>query len=101
MTKLKHTLTAIAAGLVLSASLSAPAQVVVRMGPPVHATEVIPRAPHRGWVWKPGFYRWDGRRYYWYPGRWVNPPYGGARWIPGTWRRGPNGYVWVEGRWVR
>ncbi len=101
MTKFKNILTAFAGGLILSASLTAPAQVVVRMGPPVHAVEVAPRSPHRGWVWQPGYYRWDGRRYIWVGGRWVNPPYGGARWVSGYWRRSGGGYIWVAGRWTR
>jgi hypothetical protein len=102
MTKLKNMMLAVAGGLILSASLTAGAQVYVRNGPPPpRANEVVPRSPHRGWVWQPGYYRWDGRRYNWYPGLWARPPYGGARWVSGYWRRGPGGYLWVDGRWSR
>jgi hypothetical protein len=101
MMKLKNMMVAVVGGLILSASLSSPAQVVVRVGPPAGPREVVPRSPHNGWVWQPGFYRWDGRRYNWYPGRWVRPPYGGARWVPGYWRPRGGGYVWVDGRWAR
>ncbi len=100
--KLKNIMLAVAGGLLLSASLAAQAQVAVRIAPPPpRAGEPMPHSPHRGWVWQPGFYRWDGRNYVWYPGRWARPPYGGAIWVPGQWRRGPRGYVWVDGRWSR
>ncbi len=98
----KNKMLAIAGGLILSASLAAGAQVVVRIGPPPpRPVEVVPPRPHPGWVWQPGFHRWDGARYIWVGGHWAEPPYGGAHWVEGHWRRGPGGYVWVEGHWRR
>lgn len=92
---------AIVGALFLSASLAAGAQVVVRIGPPPPPVEVIPVVPHPGWVWQPGFHRWDGFRYVWVPGHYARPPFFGARWIPGHWRPGPGGYVWIPGHWLR
>ena len=44
---------------------AASAQVIVRMGPPPPVVVERPgRASHAGWVWIPGYYRWNGRRYY-------------------------------------
>jgi len=101
MTKLKQATLAIAGGLLLSASLSAGAQ-AVRVGPPPPPRGiVVGRAPHRGYVYQPGYYRWDRGRYVWVGGVWVRPPYGGAVWVPGMWRSGPGGYVWVPGHWRR
>lgn len=95
----KQLLTAAFAALL--ATSVAGAQVFVRIGPPAPRHEVIPRAPHRGWVWEPGYHRWDGHAYVWVPGRYAAPPYAGARWVPGHWRNGPRGYFWVEGHWAR
>lgn len=86
--------------LLIAGSLAADAQVYVHIGPPpppVH--EVVPVAPHRGWVWQPGYHRWDGARYVWVPGTYAEPPHPYARWVPGHWRNTPRGYVWVEGHW--
>lgn len=82
----------------------AQSQVIVRIGPPPPPPrEVVPAPPHEhpGWVWVPGFHRWDGRAYVWVPGRYAEPPYAHARWVPGHWDRHEGGYVWVEGHWRR
>jgi WXXGXW repeat (2 copies) len=102
MTKLKQATLAIAGGLILSASLTAGAQAYVRVGPPPPPRGiVVGPAPHRGYVYQQGYYRWHGGRYVWVGGVWVRPPYGGAVWVPGMWRSGPNGYIWVAGHWRR
>jgi hypothetical protein len=95
----KKVLATICAGL-LAIAVAAGAQVVVRLGPPPpHPVEVVPVLPHPGWVWEPGYYRWDGVHYIWVPGVYVAPPYANARWIPGRWAPRPGGYVWIEGHW--
>ena len=101
MTKLKQAMLAVAGGLTLSASLAAGAQTtVIRVGPPPPPRGiVVGPAPHRGYVYQSGYYRWYGGRYVWVGGVWVRPPYGGAVWVPGMWRGGPGGYVWVPGHW--
>ena len=98
MTNLR--LTAVCAvGLMLGAAGVASAQVVVRLGPPRPPREVVPVAPHPGWVWQPGYHRWDGGRYVWVPGAYAEPPRPHAGWVPGHWANRPGGYVWVEGHW--
>ena len=97
----KQLLTA-ALATVLGAATVAAAQVYVRIGPPPERPhEVVPVAPHPGWVWQQGYHRWDGHAYVWVPGTYVAPPYEHARWIPGHWRQTPRGYIWVEGHWRR
>jgi hypothetical protein len=97
----KQSLLTVAATVILATGV-AHAQVVVRIGPPPrHAVEVVP-APspaHRGWVWIPGYYRWDGRRYVWVGGRYVRPPRPGAVWVAGVWRPERGGQVWHAGYW--
>jgi hypothetical protein len=95
----KHLLT-LMSGLLLAGTLSAGAQVFVRIGPPPPPVrEVVPPPPHPGWIWQGGYHRWDGARYVWVPGAYVAPPRPGVRWIPGHWRNTPRGYIWVEGHW--
>lgn len=93
-----------AAGILLSASAVAGAQVVVRIGPPPpRPVEVVPVRPvgHPDWVWHAGFHRWDGQRYVWVPGSYVAPPYRGARWVPGHWANRRGGWVFIDGHWRR
>lgn len=97
---MKLKLLACSAALILAGSLSAGAQVYVRVGPPAPLREVVPAPVHPGWVWQPGYHRWDGVRYVWVPGAYAAPPRAGLRWRPGHWRNGRRGYVWVEGHWV-
>lgn len=98
---MKKQLLQLAGGLLLAGSLSAGAQVFVRVGPPPPAPrEVVPPPPHAGWVWQPGYHRWDGARYVWVPGVYAAPPRPRAHWVPGHWRNSPRGYMWVEGHWA-
>lgn len=99
--KIKQPLLIAALGVALTAA-TASAQIVVRIGPPPpRPVEVVPVAPHPGWVWQPGYHRWDGVRYVWVPGHFAEPPYARARWIPGHWDRRGGGYVWIDGHWRR
>ena len=93
----KQILTAVC-GLVLTVG-AANAQIVVRIGPPPpRPVEVVP-APRPGWVWVPGFHRWNGRRYVWVRGHYAHAPREGAVWVPGEWREERGGHVWHEGYW--
>jgi hypothetical protein len=77
-----------------------PPRVYVQVGPPAPIVEVRPAVPRRGYVWVPGYHRWDGGRYVWVPGEWRNPPRHRAAWVPGHWahdRR--HGWYFVDGHW--
>ncbi len=84
------------AGLAISASA---ADVYVRVGPPRPLHERRLPAPGRGYVWTPGYHRWDGRAYGWAPGAWVQPPRARAHWVPARWVHRPGGWVFMEGHW--
>lgn len=96
---MKRQLLTLAGCVLLAGTLSAGAQVYVRVGPPPPVREVIPPNPHPGWVWQQGYQRWDGSRYVWVPGTYVEPPRPHAVWVPGHWRHAPHGYIWVDGHW--
>jgi hypothetical protein len=75
------------------------ADVVVRVAPPRAIVERRPVAPGPGYVWTPGYHRWDGRAYAWAPGAWVRPPREHSRWVAPHWVHRGGGWVMVEGRW--
>ena len=91
---------ALAALLVFAALPAASnAQVYVRVGPPPVVVERHGRPPQRGFVWVPGYQRWDGGRYVWVPGRYERPPHPRAVWVPHRWVHRHGGWVLVEGHW--
>ena len=71
----------------------------VRPVPPPPRYAVVGVAPRPGWVWREGFYQWNGAAYVWTPGVWVRPPRPHAVWVPGYWVQRPRGWVYVRGRW--
>jgi hypothetical protein len=75
------------------------AHVYVGVAPPPPIVEQPGFAPHPGWVWRPGYYRWDGDHYVWVPGYWVLPPSPGALWVSGHWVHRHRGWFFVEGHW--
>jgi hypothetical protein len=71
----------------------------VRIAPPPPVVEHRPVVPGRGYIWVPGYHRWDGARYTWVGGRWALPPRPAAVWIGGHWAPSPRGWFWVPGHW--
>jgi hypothetical protein len=82
---------------------SAQVYVTTRVGvaPPPPRYERIPRA-RPGYVWAPGYWRWDGRvrRHVWAGGYWVHARPGYA-WRPGGWDHGRDGWRFRNGYWAR
>ncbi|MBV8466176.1 MAG: YXWGXW repeat-containing protein [Burkholderiales bacterium] len=66
--------------------------------PPPPIVEAVP-APRMGYVWAPGYWRWNGERHVWMPGVWVQERPGYA-WIAPRWVRGDRGWYMEEGRWM-
>ena len=75
------------------------AVVYVPSRPPLGMRETIVVSPGPGYVWIPGYHRWDRGNYVWVQGRWDRPPRTHARWVPGRWRHNRHGWFWVEGHW--
>ena len=96
---MKQKLLLACASALLFAGSAVNAQVVVRVGPPRPIVERRLVAPGPGYVWTPGYHRWDGARYVWTPGVWVRPPHPGARWVAHRWVRRHGHWEFVEGRW--
>src|SRR5262249_2844343 len=96
----------IAVGMLLAASVYAPAasasdRLYIRIQPPARIVSDRNHHHHRGYVWRSGYYRWDGHRYYWVRGSWGRPPYRHAVWVSGRWMHERRGWYWVPGHWVR
>ncbi len=101
---MKKTLLVTLGGVLLSFSAAAGAQIVVRIGPPPPpVNETVPPAPndHPNYAWQKGYYKYDGERYVWVPGRYVEAPYEHATWVEGHWVERDGGWIWVDGHWAR
>lgn len=106
---MRTVLTALAAAAVSTSALVAPAtltpaaqsglNISIGSPPPAPVYEVLP-APRSGYVWAPGYYRWEGGRHVWAPGRWMGERIG-YRWVADRWDHGSNGWHHVAGRWDR
>ena len=73
----------------------------VRVAPPAAPVEVVPVAPHPGWVWTAGYHRWNGHAHVWAPGRYVAPR-AGMHWEAHRWDTEPGGfYRYHPGGWRR
>jgi hypothetical protein len=82
---------ALGAGLMTPlAQVQAATYVGVQIGqPPPPRYEIVP--PSRaGYVWAPGYWRWNGRRHVWVGGSWMRAR-PGYRYVPPRWERGPRG----------
>jgi hypothetical protein len=89
------------AGLLIIPTAEARTRIFVRIGPPPIVVERAPLAPRAGYVWQPGYHRWNGSRYVWSTGVWARAPYRRAVWVPGHWANERRGYFWVAGHWRR
>jgi hypothetical protein len=89
----------IAGVFALALSASSYADIYVRVGPPRPLVERRIPPPGRGYVWTPGYHRWDGGRYVWVPGAWVLPPRPRARYLAPHWVHRRGGWVFIEGHW--
>jgi WXXGXW repeat (2 copies) len=81
------------------ASAAPRGRVYVRVGPPAPIVETRVVSPGPGFVWVPGFYRWQRAGYVWVPGRWDRPPRARAVWVPARWVHARRGWYLVEGHW--
>jgi len=81
------------------AAAQASPNVFIGTPPPAPVYEMVP-APRAGYVWAPGYYRWERGHHVWTAGHWM-PERAGYRWVPDRWDHGPKGWYHVAGRWDR
>jgi hypothetical protein len=71
----------------------------ITIAPP--APRVVEAPPPRaGFVWAPGYWRWDGGRHVWVDGHWMRERRG-SHWQPEHWDERHGHYRFVPGHWVR
>src|SRR5580765_2778377 len=87
------------ASLVAGACASGHGYVYVRSGPPPVRAEAVLASPGPGYVWIPGFYRYERDNYVWIGGHYERAPRSRARWVPGHWENGRRGWYYVDGHW--
>ena len=73
----------IAPAMVTPAAAQVDFNVSIGVPPPAPFYEVVP-APRAGYVWAPGYWRWDGGRHVWAPGHWMAERHG-YHWVPDRW----------------
>ncbi len=100
MTTRRLLLASLATGLTLAGTASAQPYGAPRPYEPIPAPRYEPE-PHRrhGYVWEPGHWHWEGRRYVWFEGHYVPVRAEYHRYVPGIWvQRGPR-WEWVPAHW--
>jgi len=103
VTRLSRTplvLSALAAAMLMGSMTPAFAAIVdIQVAPPAPRVVEVP-PPRAGYVWAPGYYRWDGHRHVWVDGRWLRERRG-MHWIPEHWDERHGRYHFVPGHWDR
>jgi hypothetical protein len=87
----------VAAAIVYAGSALAGPIVEIDVAPPVPRVEVVP-APRVGYVWAPGFWRWDGHHHVWEGGHWEGERRG-HHWIAAHWEEHGGHHRFFEGHW--
>jgi WXXGXW repeat (2 copies) len=96
---LRGTMLCLALG-VGAASLPAFAQrVIVRVAPPALQVEEVPAA-RAGYMWAPGYWRWQNRQHVWARGHWERERRG-QRYESPRWEQRGDRYQFAPGRWQR
>ena len=71
----------------------------IEIAPPPARVIVAP-PPRPGFVWAPGYYRWDGHRHVWVDGHFIRERRG-LHWVPEHWDEHHGRYHFVPGHWER
>ena len=71
----------------------------IDVAPPAPRVIVAP-PPRVGFVWAPGYWRWDGGRHVWHEGYWVRERKG-YHWVPDNWESRGGHYHYNRGHWER
>lgn len=86
-------------GAVLAAGLSGAARAQYYAPVPPLRYEVVPVAPGPQVLWQPGHWNWNGRRYVWFGGHYVERRPSYANYHHGHWASRYGRWVWVAPGW--
>src|SRR3954470_15729512 len=90
-------LSTVATALLIGSAAPAFAEVGIEIQiapPPARVIQAPP--PRPGFVWAPGYYRWDGHRHVWVDGRFIRARRG-SHWVPEHWDARRGRYHFVPG----
>jgi len=73
--------------------------VTIDVAPPPPRVEVVP-ASRAGYIWAPGYWKWNGRHHVWAKGYFVRE-HPGYRYVPETWVQRDGRWQMQTGGWVR
>ena len=96
---------AVCGALLLACSTAPPrtsgnvAAIVAPYPPPPKRAEIPPTAPTADSLWQCGHWTWNGMKYRWTPGTYLQRPTPTANWMPGYWEQDAGGWIWTEGHW--
>jgi hypothetical protein len=71
----------------------------IAVAPPTPRVVEAP-PPRFGFVWAPGYYRWDGHRHVWVDGHFIRERRG-WHWVPERWTEHHGRYHFAPGYWER
>ncbi|MFS8086433.1 MAG: YXWGXW repeat-containing protein [Acidobacteriota bacterium] len=77
----------------------AESRVVIRVAPPAMQFEEVPAA-RAGYLWAPGYWRWQKRQHVWVKGHWIGERRG-QRYESPRWEQRGHRYEFAPGRWQR
>lgn len=69
----------------------------IEIAPPPPRHEVVP-PPRHGFVWAPGYWRWEGHKHVWEAGHWEKERVG-HHWVPAHWTVVGGRHHFEEGHW--
>lgn len=69
----------------------------INIAPPAPRVVEVP-PPRPGYVWAPGYYRWDGHSHIWVDGRFIRERRG-SHWVPEHWDERHGRYHFEPGHW--
>jgi hypothetical protein len=83
-----------------SVAMPASAQINISIGaaPPPVRYEAVP-APRSGYVWAPGYWRWQDPRHVWTNGRWIEAR-PGHYWVADRWEPKDGHHHYKAGHWA-
>ena len=84
-----------ATGLIAAGGASAAVNIDIDIAPPAARVIEVP-PPRRGYVWAPGYWRWEGHRHVWVDGRWIHERRG-RHWVPAHWEARHGRWHFEEG----
>jgi hypothetical protein len=82
-----------------TATAQAAVGIDIDIAPPAARVVVAP-PPRPGFVWAPGYWRWDGHHHRWHEGYWVRAR-PGYHWVPDAWVAHGRHYHFARGHWER